>query len=200
MISPSTVDPLSLPSVPLSDRRNLPSASGIYFAIDAEGTIQYIGLSININKRWLGHHRFDELSRIDSVRIAYLTCETDLLETVETALIEYFQPVLNDKLVVRPVPANSVEWHLRGLMAAKRMTNESLANEMERITGKKRHWKTISKWRQMDTMTTIDGYDLDALLEIFACTMDDLLGEDKRRKRIVDDCSRDELLGEDGRG
>jgi hypothetical protein len=29
----TTIDPLTLPSIPLSDRRNLPESAGIYFAI-----------------------------------------------------------------------------------------------------------------------------------------------------------------------
>lgn len=41
------LDLSSLPSVPLSDRRNIPSIPGIYFAIDSLGVVQYIGRAKN---------------------------------------------------------------------------------------------------------------------------------------------------------
>lgn len=98
MICPASVDPLSLPSVLLSDRRKLPAAAGIYFAIDNRGAVQYIGLSTNICGRWNAHHRFKHLTELEGVRISYLLCEDKLLENVERALIAYFQPPLNRSL------------------------------------------------------------------------------------------------------
>ncbi|MFN6475250.1 hypothetical protein [Nostoc sp. DedQUE07] len=45
MINPSTINPLALLSVPLEMRSQLPITPYIYFAIDSEGVVQYIGRS-----------------------------------------------------------------------------------------------------------------------------------------------------------
>lgn len=95
MISPETIDLLSLPSFPLSKKAKLPSVAGIYFAIDSLGVVQYIGRSANIKQRWRCHHNQRELETMGSVRIAYITCPEDLLAQVETALVSWFLPPLN---------------------------------------------------------------------------------------------------------
>jgi len=95
MISPSEINLSTLPSVPLKDRSQLPQSSGIYFAIDSLGTVQYIGRTNNLNQRWTQHHRHYQLSEIGLVRIAYLTADIDLLPSIEAALIQWFNPVLN---------------------------------------------------------------------------------------------------------
>lgn len=85
-----------LPSVDFEDRNQLPEVSGIYFAIDSNDNIQYIGRSININQRWKSHHRTQQLSSFNGVRIAYLeVSDTSLLDDIEQALINYFDPYLN---------------------------------------------------------------------------------------------------------
>ncbi len=42
-INPATIDPLALPSVSLQERSQLPTTPCIYFAIDSQGVVQYIG-------------------------------------------------------------------------------------------------------------------------------------------------------------
>jgi hypothetical protein len=96
MINPTDVNPLVLPSVTLSERDTLPEVSGIYFAIDSENTIQYIGRTVNVLNRWKNHHRTKQLQNIATVRVAYLTIDdVTLLDMVENTLIDYFQPKLN---------------------------------------------------------------------------------------------------------
>ncbi|MHC5930829.1 GIY-YIG nuclease family protein [Nostoc sp.] len=96
MLNPTSIDLTSLPSVPLSKYSQLPEISGIYFAIDSLNTVQYIGRAKNILSRWRGHHRKRELQKLDGVRISYLAIsDTSLLNEVESALIEYFNPCLN---------------------------------------------------------------------------------------------------------
>ena len=95
MINPSQLNLSTLPSVPLCDRRQLPTTSGIYFALSG-GTVQYIGRSVNIQQRWAGHHRTDQLSAMQNPRIAYIAIsDKSLLPEIETALIEWFDPPLN---------------------------------------------------------------------------------------------------------
>ena len=95
LVDPSLIDPLSLPSVLLADRANLPESPCIYFAIDSCDVIQYIGRSINPQKRWKAHHRCDQLSRMMDVKIAYLFADENVLPAIEEALINWFDPPLN---------------------------------------------------------------------------------------------------------
>lgn len=46
------VNPETLPSIPLAQKSKLPVCPGIYFAIDGEEKVLYIGCSKNINQRW----------------------------------------------------------------------------------------------------------------------------------------------------
>lgn len=95
MIDPQTINPLTLPSVSLNNKSQLPSTPCIYFAIDGSGVVQYIGQSANPALRWVKHHRHSLLAEMHCVRIAYLSVDADLLLRVERALIEYFEPPLN---------------------------------------------------------------------------------------------------------
>lgn len=96
MIDLTTVNTSSLPFVLLEDHRNLPDTPCVYFAIDADDAIQYIGMSINPARRWNSHHRRAELAEMGGVKIAYLSVDTvGLLPEIEKALIEWFDPPLN---------------------------------------------------------------------------------------------------------
>lgn len=68
-------------------------------------------------------------------------------------------------------------WKLRQIMADRKITNEEVSSQLETITGRRKHWTTISKWRQVDIMPKIDGIDLDALCQVLECSRDELLGE-----------------------
>lgn len=103
MINPETVTPSSLPSVRLSNRKRLPQRPGIYFAIDSQGIVQYIGKSENIYARWKNHHRTGQLEHFDSVKIAYLEFSNlEMLHELERALISWFKPPLNGSKVFSP--------------------------------------------------------------------------------------------------
>lgn len=98
-IAPEQINLLTLPSVPLDCRKDLPEYPGIYFAIDNAGTVQYIGRSSNIRQRWLQHHRYNQLEALGSVAVAWLQVSDNLLlPSIEAALIEYFQPLLNNQV------------------------------------------------------------------------------------------------------
>ena len=96
MINPSEINLSSLPWLPLEERSAFPRQPAIYFAIDAQDQIQYIGRSIDPKLRWSGHHRYEQLAAIERVRIAYLFVDSpELLPAIEAALIEWFDPPLN---------------------------------------------------------------------------------------------------------
>jgi hypothetical protein len=80
MLNPSDLQLSALPWLPLEERSQLPTTPCIYFAIDSQGVVQYIGRSINPQQRWSQHHRYSQLSAIDGVKIAYLSIDaTELL-------------------------------------------------------------------------------------------------------------------------
>ena len=96
MINPSEIDIASLPALPLCERSNLPTSPAIYFAIDSLGKIQYIGQSSNPRRRWSQHHKHGDLEVICGVKIAYLeVSDASLLRSIESALIQWFDPPLN---------------------------------------------------------------------------------------------------------
>lgn len=95
MLDPSTINPLALPSVPLEDRRQLPTDPCIYFAIDSQNAVQYIGQSNNVRRRWAGHGQKQHLEKMDGVRIAYWQVQPSLLKGFEEILIEKYCPPLN---------------------------------------------------------------------------------------------------------
>jgi hypothetical protein len=104
----------SLPSVSIEDWRHLPETSCIYFAIDAQGIVQYIGRSVNLRQRWINHHRKKQLACIGGVKIAYLSISNlDLLPELEKALIDWFDPKLNAQSLPaidgQPVETKQVE-------------------------------------------------------------------------------------------
>jgi len=57
MINPSSLNLLALPSVALEQRSQLPKTPAVYFCLDADGRILYIGQSSNPQLRWKYHHR-----------------------------------------------------------------------------------------------------------------------------------------------
>lgn len=93
MINLETLDLSSLPSLPLSDRKQLPAIPCIYFAMSS-GTVQYIGMSKNLQQRWSNHHQLCKLS--ESTNIVWLEISNpSLLPEIENALIQWFKPPLN---------------------------------------------------------------------------------------------------------
>jgi DNA-binding XRE family transcriptional regulator len=96
MISPSDIHLSTLPWVPLKATNGFPEDPAIYFAIDSQGVVQYIGRSVNVRTRWKNHHRYEELEQMEGVKIAYLFIDTpELLPSIESALIDWFDPPLN---------------------------------------------------------------------------------------------------------
>jgi GIY-YIG catalytic domain len=99
------LEPLQLPSVPLAERKQLPTCAAIYFAIDASNRFLYVGKAKNLAARWRNHHRLHKLEAIDresSVRIAWQAWNEDDLGEAERSSIARFQPLLNNTEVETP--------------------------------------------------------------------------------------------------
>lgn len=92
----STIDPLTLPSLLLAERKQLPCCPAIYFVMQNK-EVMYIGKTINLTQRLSAHNRLKQFTKLGSdVRIAWLECkDTELLGQIEQVLIDYFKPLLN---------------------------------------------------------------------------------------------------------
>lgn len=92
------INPLSLPSLPLADKKQLPNCAAIYFVLENSEVI-YIGQASSLVLRWLNHHKFKALkARGSEIKIAWLECsEQALLPSIEFALIKWFKPELNKR-------------------------------------------------------------------------------------------------------
>ena len=107
------IDPLKMPSVDLDNLNQLPDCSAIYFAIDSQNRILYIGQASNLLARWKNHHREYQLQEINQdypVRIAWQVWNDEELNEIEVYLIKNFQPLLNGTQVKSPqiVPSEFV--------------------------------------------------------------------------------------------
>lgn len=101
----TSLDLLQLPSVSLGDRKQLPTCTAIYFAIDASNRVLYVGKAKNLAARWKNHHRLYKLEGINKespVRIAWQAWTEEDLSEAERILIVNFQPLLNNMEVETP--------------------------------------------------------------------------------------------------
>ncbi|BAZ19085.1 XRE family transcriptional regulator (plasmid) [Calothrix sp. NIES-4071] len=91
----------NLPTIPISERHNLPDCPAIYFVMQGD-TILYIGQTRNLRKRWLAHQIWQHLYGISGeFLIAWLECgDNKLLSGIEKALILHFKPQLNKRRIV----------------------------------------------------------------------------------------------------
>lgn len=96
----NAVDPFALPFVALNSRIELPTYSGIYFAIDDNQAIQYIGIAINLRNRWKSHQRLKSLLALGTIKIAYLHIDSaSALAEAERSAIARFKPIMNGKAI-----------------------------------------------------------------------------------------------------
>ncbi|MDJ0716911.1 MAG: GIY-YIG nuclease family protein [Prochloraceae cyanobacterium] len=101
MIKPEKINLTTLPTLHLRDKEKLPEKSGIYFALDSLGIVQYIGKANNLKNRWNNHHRENQLKGLNDIKIAYLeVSDPSLLTEIEKSLINRFKPGLNGTIVV----------------------------------------------------------------------------------------------------
>ena len=98
------LDLSKLPSVPLSQKANLDRCSAIYFALDSNNNVLYVGKAINLLFRWRNHHRFEQLSQINRTNLVRLlwwecTLEQQVLTQAEKHFIKVYKPLLNNSIV-----------------------------------------------------------------------------------------------------
>ncbi len=98
-----------LPFQYLAQRDSLPDCPAIYFAIDSNQRVLYVGKAIKLLTRWKNHHRFEHLNKLNRkspIKLAWMVCpnDPDLLSKAESYFIDFYQPLLNQT----PVPARKI--------------------------------------------------------------------------------------------
>lgn len=95
-MNPSTIDIRTLPTLELGQKNKLPVITAIYFVVDSQGVVQYIGRTNNLRQRWKSHHQLQNLEPLEEIKIAWLcVTEPSLLGAIEEACIDWFKPALN---------------------------------------------------------------------------------------------------------
>lgn len=128
-------DLIELPYIQFPETQNIPAAIGIYFVIVWEnisrerGDLLYIGETINLKKRWQGHHHVKKIRRvleknnciIDIYWHEINICNKEYLIAIETELIWHFQPMWNMQIrwLNYPDPDSGYGWNLGKLMEEK---------------------------------------------------------------------------------
>jgi hypothetical protein len=87
-------NPVEFPSVGINQLYKLPQYGGVYFAMQG-GDVLYIGQSVNIRKRWIGHHKRDQLSVYPDIRVHYAKSDGRSLYQQESEWLNYCRPPLN---------------------------------------------------------------------------------------------------------
>ena len=95
---------VNLPSVKLLEKDKLPTTAGIYFAVDSSDRLWYIGKARDLNQRWINHHRYHQLEKINRktpIILKWHECENDenILTQLENYFIETYHPELNQTKV-----------------------------------------------------------------------------------------------------
>lgn len=91
----STVQVSHLPSMAFEYRKDLPPVPALYFVVDGQLNIAYIGQTANLRDRWKQHHRGLQMER-GSYRIHWreVADEQQRLD-FERQAIKYFRPPWN---------------------------------------------------------------------------------------------------------
>ncbi|MBD2492367.1 helix-turn-helix domain-containing protein [Aulosira sp. FACHB-615] len=188
-INPATIDPLALPSLPLCERSQLPTLPCIYFAIDSQGVVRYIGKTVNLKTRWQAHNKGVELATIAGIRIAYLQADATLLPELEAALIAWFRPQLNN-IIPRQAcvfaEGTRIQIRLKQLRESRSFQQNELARRLE---------MSLANVQKIEygKAKSIPLETLDKLCQILECEVGDLLvrvpdsndGSFKKEQKLV---------------
>lgn len=109
----SKFDLSQLPYISLSQLAQLPTCTGIYFAIDSAERVLYVGKTDNLLKRWKNHHRWHQLDEIHQktpVRIAWLIWNQEDLASAEIYFINRYNPLFNGTKIETPqtIPSETI--------------------------------------------------------------------------------------------
>lgn len=168
-INPSEIDLSSLPWLPLNAKTGFPKNPAIYFAIDSQGTVQYVGRSINPKSRWGNHHKYEALEAIGGIKIVYLFVDSpELLPQIESALISWFKPALNTagRPSFRGLEGDDLE--LRDLREKVNLTILEVSRELDCAES------TIRNWEKGRSVPKLEVWQAFRLRDLYQCSEADL--------------------------
>jgi hypothetical protein len=92
------LDVRTLPFVALEARGTLPKSAAVYFVVSHAHDILYIGRTKNLHMRWTSHHRMEDFTGRDALRIAWLSLpDPSLANDIEMMCLIKFQPLCQAK-------------------------------------------------------------------------------------------------------
>lgn len=92
-----------MPNLPL-EAIDIPQLSGVYFLLDSNGDIMYIGASVNVSTRIRDHKRgtknyiFDTPRIIDFATAVYIPVDREKLGEIEKQYIIRYDPPFNKRI------------------------------------------------------------------------------------------------------
>ena len=138
LLAPETIDFRVLPSLPLTQRSAFPDVRSIYFVLDANDVLLYIGRAVFLRQRWAQHHRLKKFLPMPDVRLAWLEVpHQESLVELERSYILYFNPLVNGfGPIVSSQPTTSIKPGSFGARIRHRreqlgMTQQELADAMQ---------------------------------------------------------------------
>jgi predicted GIY-YIG superfamily endonuclease len=96
----STVVQISyLPSVAFEYRQDLPAVPALYFVLNSQRDVMYIGQTNNLSTRWKGHQRAIQM-QAGGYRIHWYRIDDEQQRiTTESQAIKYFRPPWNNSAI-----------------------------------------------------------------------------------------------------
>lgn len=95
-INPESINVKELPCFSLLERLVLPQTKAVYFVLNDNGEVIYIGSTTNLRKRFYKHHHEEEFLTLTQGKIAWLTLEPSIYaEDIESRCIYFFKPKWN---------------------------------------------------------------------------------------------------------
>src|SRR5262245_57450665 len=82
----------AFPSTAWDQVAALPTGAGIYYVLNREGVVLYVGASKHVRQRWGSHHRRADLAAVGATRIAWQAVWPEFLP-LEALFINYCQPL-----------------------------------------------------------------------------------------------------------
>lgn len=107
MITPETIDISALEAIALTDKGKFPDIPVVYFVLSQFKEILYIGKAVSLKNRYMWHHKYDELTILGNVTVAWLPTLKDELVKLEKSCIQHFKPSLNKTNTKPPVLSTS---------------------------------------------------------------------------------------------
>jgi len=79
------------PSTALDQIAALPIGAAIYYVLNRDGGVLYVGASKQVRQRWVNHHRRSDLAAVGATRIAWQAVWPEFLP-LEALFIRYCEP------------------------------------------------------------------------------------------------------------